>query len=1243
MSLFSFGFKKAKTEGDTKVGGGGDGIGVQETGFAASGPKKSLKTSTAKKKKKVSKATEVRKEEEVEVLDVDGDDEMEDRITRENGMTKKASLLKPKSSGKGKKRKKVIVDSDDEGDGDYQDDGASEKDDDVLMLVDSDSEDDVKKTNLKKKKKSKTVTSTPAKSSGTSWLSSSTPKSSTSAKSSSGKKPSREKPSLLTPVNSKSKSKTSAMSPPASPKIGVLETGDHEHNKLPWLQPERIMDAERRRPDDPNYDPTTLFVPQGYLDGKPEYHAPDGKPRKITPAMRIWWEFKSQVFDTVLFFKVGKFYELYHMDADVAVKHTSMMYMKGDIAHSGFPEKAYGKFSEQLVQLGYRVSRVEQTETPAEMQQRTKKKSGCVRREVCAVLSPGTRTISVRDGIYGRVDTERVSLMGLYESPLSDGTGTAIGIALLDPTIGRISFGSFVDEKNRTRLRMLLAKETPAEIAFSKDNVGNNSVALIGHSCPHILGVTHSTMHTKVTGISNDAGIESKNTVSLLTAAKNGYFAEPNSKVQLGDLPTQLQFLVSEVDGAIFPKSSFEAQVALSALGVILRVMKRAFIDHQIITLKNFACYKLPGSDVAEDKAQTDDVPAGSRLVLDGQALSNLEIFNTSSTVEGSLFKYLDKCTTKFGKRLLREWIGSPLQSRTEIIARQRQVQAAMTLHSNNSDAFQMFRKKTKSLPDLERMLARIHTLGLKHLDSHPDSRAVLYDSKSYNKTKIESLCKTLDGMLILQNVLSKLGEQVAEQQLDCLKKFCILSSGEGCASMDQALDAFQCSFDIKQGKSDGSITPNRGVIDSYDAALDALDTIKLEFDQILEEARDKLDIKSAKDRKRVKFWSPGVGKDRYQIEVPADLELAGPPGWAMKTRTGSCTRYHNSSITRLLKKLELAEVELDKQAEDATRLVFAKFDEHRGLWSQAVDAAKYFDCIVSLAVVSHDDNTDENPMCMPEIISPTESTGSILELENCRHPCVAQMLEKKGVSFIPNDLVIGGKQPCLLLTGPNMGGKSTLLRQTCIAVVMAQIGCMVAASSCRLTPVDRIFTRLGASDRIMEGQSTFFVELDETATVLHHATSRSLVILDELGRGTSTFDGTAIAYAVVEKLCKPSLRCMTMFATHYHSLIQEYKTCDLVKTGHMSCFANSEGRSDDVTFLHKLAPGVADKSHGLNVARLAKLPEEIIQIASEESERFEHNFQIEQLYMELKRAVNSQATTEEILALQKRAKSIIS
>lgn len=258
--------------------------------------------------------------------------------------------------------------------------------------------------------------------------------------------------------------------------------------------------------------------------------------------------------------------------------------------------------------------------------------------------------------------------------------------------------------------------------------------------------------------------------------------------------------------------------------------------------------------------------------------------------------------------------------------------------------------------------------------------------------------------------------------------------------------------------------------------------------------------------------------------------------------------------------------------------------------------------------------------LCRPVFV---EQAVPFLRIRNGVNICVQASL--LGTDCIPNDISIGAESgdnenPLLLLvTGPNMGGKSTILRQACLTTLMAHLGCWVPAESCRLTAVDRIFTRVGANDAIMAGLSTFRVELEETAQILRHATNRSLVILDELGRGTATFDGMAIAHAVMSHLLNET-RCCTFFATHYHALTRPFeKPNKRVALYHMACVLNEETRL--VTFLYKFMPGASNKSHGINVARLAGLPEGILDVAALKSAELEGKLE-DKLLMQVARRV---------------------
>jgi DNA mismatch repair protein MSH6 len=320
--------------------------------------------------------------------------------------------------------------------------------------------------------------------------------------------------------------------------------------------------------------------------------------------------------------------------------------------------------------------------------------------------------------------------------------------------------------------------------------------------------------------------------------------------------------------------------------------------------------------------------------------------------------------------------------------------------------------------------------------------------------------------------------------------------------------------------------------------------------------------------------------------------------------------------------------------------MIFAKFDTKRNLWAAAAQCTAILDALGSLAQAS-----SRPGFTRPTILECPPDAKPCIHVAQGRHPCVDST--HSGGQFIPNDLTLGSRdensthsQRVLLLSGPNMvssvgacksidlaatkanllyacyqGGKSTLLRQTCLIAILAQIGCFVPAEECALTPVDRIYTRLGASDRILLGQSTFFVELAETASALRGATRRSLVIMDELGRGTSTFDGTAIASACVQHLVQNN-QCLTLFATHYHSLLEEWMEEPSVRLGHMECFVeggvdenestDDESQGHSITFLYTLADGACPKSFGINVAKLAGLPDEVLSKAKQKSVAFE-------------------------------------
>ncbi|KAL0023612.1 hypothetical protein WJX77_007042 [Trebouxia sp. C0004] len=305
------------------------------------------------------------------------------------------------------------------------------------------------------------------------------------------------------------------------------------------------------------------------------------------------------------------------------------------------------------------------------------------------------------------------------------------------------------------------------------------------------------------------------------------------------------------------------------------------------------------------------------------------------------------------------------------------------------------------------------------------------------------------------------------------------------------------------------------------------------------------------------------------------------------------------------------------KQDIIVTTQLLESFNAHSDTWEALESAVSCVDVLASFASFSQ---SQLGATCRPVLLPPGSGAGgkAIMDIKGLWHPCAVSRVA--GDAVVPNDLALGSQQKdglarALLLTGPNMGGKSTLLRATCLAVVLAQVGCCVPAVSCTLSVADRIFTRLGASDRIMAGESTFMVECSETASILQHATQDSLVVLDELGRGTSTFDGYAIAQAVLKHISS-KVDCRLLFATHYHPLTAEFSSNPRVSLGHMAALVGSSGeqggeQEDGLVFLYKLCRGAAPKSYGLQVARLAGIEADIVSKARLAGQQIENKLQV--------------------------------
>ncbi|XP_075226760.1 DNA mismatch repair protein Msh6 [Lycorma delicatula] len=953
---------------------------------------------------------------------------------------------------------------------------------------------------------------------------------------------------------------------------GIQEsrTDSWPHLKFDFLKPDKIRDIKNRKQNDPDYDPRTLRIPEDFK-------------KNLTPAHKQWWDMKATYFDCVLFFKVGKFYELFHMDAVIGVNELNLTYMKGDFAHSGFPEIAYGRFATTLVEKGYKVARIEQTETPDMMEKRCKtmgkvtKFDKVVKREICQITSKGTRIYSVVDG--GNSQAEAQFLLAICEKKFDNGS-SAYGVCFIDTSIGIFHVGQFIDDKQCSRLRTLVAHYPPAQILYERGQISKKT--------QQVLNVTLSAVLKDALIPDTEFWGSSK---TLLQLVENTYFDKDS-------MPEPLKIFLGEGD-SLGLTANEDGELAVRSLGAVTWYLKRCQLDHQLLSMKKFSVYLPVDSEGNKiDHTTVKSAVTARHMVLDAVTLRNLHVLeNSSGGVEGTLLHKLDNCCTAFGKRLLYQWMCSPLYNVKSIISRQEVVSTLI----QNSHVVDEVKPLLTQLPDLERLLSRIYaqsTFGLE--PSHPENRAIMFEEKTYSKKRIVEFTNVLSGYQNAQKIAEILQDSGICNECDLLRQCCHFpdSSNPGqFPDLSSHLTFFKNAFDHDEALKEGRIIPSAGVDAEYDCAVEALKEIEVELKKYLQEQCTYFCAK-------VTFV--GTDKKRYQLEVPDSACKRAGSEYEIQGQRKGYKRFWTPKCKDLLERQIAAEDLKTSVLQDLRRRIFSRFSERTDDWRAAVQCLSVIDVLISMSDYSKSQDGDT---CVPKfeyLDDNNENVLAVVSVESGRYPC-----STGDEVFIPNDTVIGAEDSSLVLvTGPNMGGKSTLMRQLGLIVILAQMGCHVPATSVFLNPVDRIFTRLGANDDIMSGESTFFMELSETSAILKHATKHSLVLIDELGRGTSTYDGTAIAASVLRELT--TMKCRTLFSTHYHSLVEDFKHFKAVKLGHMSCMAETdeevEGNNQEmVTFLYKFAEGACPKSYGFNAARLAGVPNNIIKLGQQRAKQLEH------------------------------------
>jgi DNA mismatch repair protein MutS len=522
------------------------------------------------------------------------------------------------------------------------------------------------------------------------------------------------------------------------------------------------------------------------------------------------------------------------------------------------------------------------------------------------------------------------------------------------------------------------------------------------------------------------------------------------------------------------------------------------------------------------------------RMFLDRQTQASLELTETlrSGDRKGTLLWVLDRTQTPMGARLLREWVTSPLVRVEDIRAR---LDAVRELVEDDALRRQA-QEELKSVFDLERALARVGS-GRATARDLVGLRASLKPLPNLSKTKFRGGALATLRIRTHADLAAHLDRALADDPPHLLTEGGLIRSG-----FHEELDR------LRSLATDGK---------SWIAQFEA--------DEV----------------KRSGIASLKVGYNRvfgFYIEITNAHKERIPAGYVRKQTLKNAERY----ITPELKEHENAVLNAETRSKELEHEIFAEVRasvaREIAPLQETARALALLDTVASLAQVAR-----ENKYVLPEV-----DDSAILDIREGRHPVLEAM---SGEKFVPNDVVAGGEKPVLLITGPNMAGKSTYIRQAALAVLMAQVGSFVPAAKARVGVADRIFTRIGASDDLSRGASTFMVEMSETAAILNGATDRSLIILDEIGRGTSTFDGVSIAWAVTEFLHE-KLRARTLFATHYHELTELGRVLKGVRNLHVSV----KEWGDGIVFLHRIVEGPTDKSYGIHVARLAGIPKPVVE-----------------------------------------------
>ncbi|MFW6083226.1 MAG: DNA mismatch repair protein MutS [Thermoplasmatota archaeon] len=801
----------------------------------------------------------------------------------------------------------------------------------------------------------------------------------------------------------------------------------------------------------------------------------------LTPMMQQYYELKNEYPDSILFFRMGDFYEMFDEDAKKASKELDITLTTRDKGQddptpmAGVPYHSVDSYLQRLIKRGYTVAIAEQTQDPDEA-------TGIVDREVVRVVTPGTL---IDEGLIEGSGNN--FLMCIYHKE-------NYGIASVDISTGDFFVTEIKDEND---LLAEVIRYEPEECILPQSNYEDDEFV---------------------------NKLKQENEMMIHTHRDDAFFTAESKLLDHFGTKTLEPFDLEDKGNAV--------KAAGAALDYLEDTQKRTLDYIQRIQVYSPDQY----------------------MTLDATTLKNLEIFRSlrDDSKKGTLLNVLDDTITAMGSRKLRNWLQQPLLDIDRIRERLNAVEELVDEIFLKDD----LREQMDGIYDLERLISRV----------------------VYGNANARDLLGIKDTLEKIEPLIEML-EDTESRKLNEIK------------------DRIDPLTDIKD-KIDSAIVDNPpttvkegGIIqEGFDEDLD-------ELKRKSREGKEWINSLEKKERERTGIERLKVGYNKvhgYYLEISKTQTDKVPENYNRKQTLKNSERYY----TPELKEKEDEIISAEEKMEALEYEIFKKLREEVGDESErfqnTAETIAELDVLTSFAHVSIRNNYNR-----PEVYPDDK-----IKINDGRHPVVEKTIEE---NFVPNDcLMYNGKNQFLIITGPNMSGKSTYMRQVALITLLAQVGCFVPAEDAEVGVVDRIFTRVGALDDLTKGHSTFMVEMVELSNILHNATKNSLILLDEIGSGTSTFDGLSIAWAVTEYISR-EINAKTLFATHYHEITELEKSLDCVKNLHVA----AKDTGGEVRFLRKVREGSTDKSYGVHVASLAGLPDPVVQRAHDVLEQIEDDHTI--------------------------------